>query len=396
MKSDRHTSKLRDRAGNLRDRAGNLHHRAGNQTSPALRTLARWMIVCSAMALLFCGAPCTGQDWLSPNQATSNQATSDLATSDLASSDLALDLPNSFAANVGASLSPSETSGAPEPNPTASQPQASILLDRVIKHLVGGPAFDAMIRETVHVSQHDVVGVGSYEQSGGSSGCYHMQLTMHDGHGKHSLRQICDGRLAWTRNEIAGKVSLRRVDVGRLDEWIPKENRQLGLPPRVFVGGWAELLMTLRRDYELKLGTSQLSGQKVLVITGNLRSEVRATVMSESGRTSWPKLYPTEIRVAIATQPDPKTGFGKWLPVRMEFRGDPVQTVTEDGVKISKNGRLITLIEIYSLRQIEPPPAARFRFENQNAEVDIINETDRYMQSYGVRLTEKDRRSLRR
>jgi hypothetical protein len=387
MKSDRHTSKL--------------HDHAGNQTSPALRTLNRWLIVCSVMTLLFCEAPCTGQDWL--NQ---KQATSELATSDLASSDLALDLPNSFTANVHPAVSRPGTSVTAEAEPTASQSpasqspasqsQASILLDRVIKHLVGGPAFDAMIRETVHVSQHDGGGVGSYEQSGGSSGCYQMQLTMHDGHGKHSLRQICDGRLAWTRNEIAGKVSLRRVDVGRLDEWIPQQNRQLGLPPRVFVGGWAELLMTLRRDYELKLGTSQLSGQKVLVITGNLQSEVRAKVMSESGRTSWPTLYPTEIRVAIATQPDPKTGFGIWLPVRMEFRGDPVQTVTDDGVKVSKNGRLITLIEIYSLRQIEPPPPARFRFENQNAEVDIVNETDRYMQSYGIRLTEKDRRSLRR
>ena len=46
--------------------------------------------------------------------------------------------------------------------------------------------------------------------------------------------------------------------------------------------------------------------------------------------------------------------------------------------------RLITLIEMYSLRQIEPPPAERFRFDNQDAEVNFVNETDRYVESYGV------------
>ncbi|KAA1259733.1 hypothetical protein LF1_22700 [Rubripirellula obstinata] len=277
-----------------------------------------------------------------------------------------------------------------------SDPAAKELLVRVIKHMVGGPAFDAMVRETVHVSQHDVVGVGSYEQAGGGTGCYHLQLSMHDGHGKHSLRQISDGRLAWTRNEIAGVVSLRRVDVARLDEWIRPDSRALGLPPRLLVGGWAELLLTLNNDYHVKLGSATLSEQKVLVITGNLKPEVRQTVLADSGRGEWPELYPTEIRVAIATQPDPKTGFGKWLPVRMEFRGDPILVPEKDGYTTSKNGPLITLIEIYSLRSIDPPPPERFRFENQNAEVDIINETDRYMRAYGVRLTESERRSLRR
>lgn len=284
----------------------------------------------------------------------------------------------------------------PDQTQATSDPAATELLTRVIKHLVGGPAFDAMVRETVHVSQHDVVGVGSYEQAGGGTGCYHLQLSMHDGHGKHSLRQISDGRLAWTRNEIAGNVSLRRVDVARLDEWIRPDSRALGLPPRLLVGGWAELLLKLNNDYHVELGSATLSDQKVLVITGKLKPEVRKTVLANSGRGEWPELYPTEIRVAIATQPDPKSGFGKWLPVRMEFRGDPILVPEKDGYTTSKNGPLITLIEIYSLRSIDPPPPERFRFENQNAEVDIINETDRYMRNYGVRLTESERRSLRR
>ncbi len=84
------------------------------------------------------------------------------------------------------------------------------------------PSFHAKVRETVWTNGREVVGVGTYEQAGGGSGRFNLQVTMHDGDGKHRLQQISDGRLAWTRTEIAGKVSLRRVDVGRLDEWVGK------------------------------------------------------------------------------------------------------------------------------------------------------------------------------
>ena len=279
---------------------------------------------------------------------------------------------------------------------SVSDPAARELLSRIIANMVNGAAFDAKVRETVYVSGRDIVGVGTYEQAGGGTGHYHLQLTMHDGDGKHTLRQICDGRLAWTRHEIAGEVILQRIDVGRLDEWIPAEQRVLGLPPHVLVGGWAELLATLDRDYSLTLGSATLKEERVLVITGKLHPTVRARVLKDSHRSEWPELYPTQIQIAIATTPNPQTGFGQWLPLRMEFRGDPIPIPAKEGYTLSKNGPLITLIELYSLRQIDPPPAERFRFENQNSEIDIINQTDRYMESYGVRLTAKERRSLRR
>ena len=91
----------------------------------------------------------------------------------------------------------------------------------------------------------EVVGVGTYEQAGGGSGQYNLQVTMHDGDGKHRLQQISDGKLAWTRTEIAGKVSLRRVDVGRLEEWVRGIADPTGLSPKLKVGAWGEMLDTM-------------------------------------------------------------------------------------------------------------------------------------------------------
>ncbi|TWT52594.1 hypothetical protein Pla22_02180 [Rubripirellula amarantea] len=310
------------------------------------------------------------------------------------------------ASGVPGSTSMTPSLGAMSPAPASSQPQpaetpstslqAERLLHQILGHLVNGPAFDAKVRETVHASKRKVIGVGTYEQTGGGSGRYHMQLTMHDGDGKHRLDQINDGRLAWTRQEIAEAITLRRVDVARLDEWIAEDQRLLGLPPRLLVGGWAEMLVSLERDYDLRLDSATLSGNPVMVIVGDLNAQARTRILNSSGSDRLPDLYPSRVQVAIATKNDTESSVGKWLPIRWEYRSEPRQITSEDGTTRMTNGALITLIELYSIRPIEPPPADRFRFDNQDADVMFTNETDRYMESYGVRLTERERIQLRR
>jgi hypothetical protein len=283
-----------------------------------------------------------------------------------------------------------------------SDPRAIGLLQQVLARMVLGPAFHAKVRETVWTHGREVVGVGTYEQAGGGSGRFHLQVTMHDGDGKHRLQQISDGRLAWTRTEIAGKVSLRRVDVGRLDEWVGRAIGETPIAPRLTVGAWAELLSSIQRDHILAVVGAKLEGEPVWVITGRLRPDRRSEVLGESDRSEWPMLFPTRVHVAIRSQSDPDTGFGELLPVRFEFWSDPF----DEGVSETESspataardpaGRLITLIELYSIQPISPPPAERFRFENQDAEVNFINETDRYIQLHGVHLTERELRQLRR
>ncbi len=280
----------------------------------------------------------------------------------------------------------------PESPPRRVAASGREFVARVLHFIVNGPAFDAKVRETVWATGRDVVGVGTYEQAGGGSGRYNLQVTMHDGDGKHRLQQISDGRLAWTRTEIAGKVSHRRVDVGRLNEWVQEASRQLPISPGLKVGGWAEMLSTIERDYVLSVDSARLKGVAMWVITGELRQSRREQVLADSKRREWPLLHPTLVRVAVRKKPDPETGFGQLLPVHIEFRSDAVGSDEATGKSLRP---LITLIELYSIRPISPPPAERFRFENHDAEV-IINETDRYIQLYGVSLTDLQRRQLRR
>ena len=171
----------------------------------------------------------------------------------------------------------------------------------------------------------------------------------------------------------------------------------MAIAPRLKVGAWAEMLSTIERDYVLDVVGASLKEDPVWVITGKLRRSRRNAILAESGRKEWPMLFPTRVRVAVRSQPDPTTDFGALLPVRIEYWSDPVHAdEAEDMPTSNENGRLITLIELYSLRPISPPSAERFRFENQDAEVNFTNETDRYIEMYGVHLTERERLQLRR
>ena len=282
-----------------------------------------------------------------------------------------------------------------EANRTAkSQVDAASLLQLVLRQLVSGAAFDAKVREIVWTTGREVIGVGTYEQSGENTGRFNLQLTMHDGKGKHRLQQISDGRLVWTRSEISEAVKLTRVEVGKLAGWAPGSTSEQPIPPRLQVGAWAEMLGTLQRDYDLSVTTAKLKEKPVFVITGQLREQKRKAVLSKAKRSDWPMLYPTQMRVAVNAEPDTDTNFGIYLPVRIEFWSDPI-TNSEDqvtGVRERKR-RLITLVELYSIRPITTPSPERFRFDNVN--VDFTNETERYIQLHDAQLTQRPTTSRR-
>lgn len=281
-----------------------------------------------------------------------------------------------------------------------SRSDATNLLQLVLRQLVSGPAFDAKVREIVWTTGREVIGVGTYEQAGENTGRFNLQLTMHDGKGKHRLQQISDGRLVWTRSEISEAVKLTRVEIGKLPGWEPGPAAQQTIPPCLRVGAWAEMLSTLQRDYELSVKTASLKQKPVFVISGELRDETRNAVLSKAKRTDWPMLYPTQMRVAVNAEHNPETNFGLYLPVRIEFWSDPVSSdggdqasgVQESGGQESKR-RLITLVELYSIRPITQPSAERFRFDNVN--VDFTNETDRYLEILNAQVTQRPKTTRR-
>jgi hypothetical protein len=280
----------------------------------------------------------------------------------------------------------------------ANQQQAAQLIERVIDRLANGQAFDCKLRQRVRTAGREVVGVGTYLQVGSGTGQFYLQIKMHDGDGKHTLQQISDGRLAWTRSEIAGTVSLSRVDVGWLDEGSRTLRGNQRVKPSMRVGGPSEMLDTIRRDYDLKLGTSSLDGQPLSVIIGSLKPSRREAVKALQGGADLPNLYPTRVNVAIAQVDDPESGFGKGLPIRIEHLSDPIALSDDPNKELEsqiKRRRMISLLEFYSVRPVAPPPIQRFRFENQDTEVDFVNETSRYEERFDIRVSAKDRAKYR-
>jgi hypothetical protein len=336
---------------------------------------------------------------------------------------------------------------------------ARVLLTRVIEQIALGPAFDAKIRQRVWVGGRDVLGAGTYEQAGDGSGCFNLQVAMHDGDGKHTLQQISDGRLAWTREQIGDDVTLQRVDVGRLDQWmtgaahnqldspVHREAQETAghdeplanhLPPSVRVGAWTEMLEQIASDHDLSLASGHLEQRDVWIVRGKLRPDVRIQRLEEFGTQTWPELCPSSVVIAIAKSNSIETGFGQGLPLRIEFMSDPVAppsltapaNIVEDGsiaanpstannvslparpstpslvnkqnatptpaAPVTSSGTVISLIELYSIRPISAPPIGRFRFDNQDMEVNFTNDTDRYLARYGIHLTERQSRMLRR
>lgn len=301
------------------------------------------------------------------------------------------------------STAPPSSESRSEPRPDASEPSPAQWLEEVIARVVAGPPADAKLRQTVRAGGHEFVGVGSFISRGENTGRYRMQLSIHDGQGKHTLAQISDGRLAWTRTEIGDDVIVRRVDVSRLEQTASRQlsgftpsrgvpETSAGLnnaihPARVTpgrrVGGIAELLDEVIRHYELRLRAGRLNDTKVFVASGELKLETRDRWIQAAGGTM-PSLQPTSVNVIVAGRDDPETGFGRGWPVRIEYFGDPIDVAPVDiepsaGGSTSPKRPLISVIELHSIRQRSQISDGAFRYQSQQGDVDFVDDTDRYL-----------------
>jgi hypothetical protein len=316
-----------------------------------------------------------------------------------------------------------------------------LLATRAVERLALGDAFDAKLRQRIWTGGREVVGIGYYEQSGGGTARYSLEMTIHDGDLRHHSRQISDGKLAWVRSQLANEITLRRVDLGRIDEFyrevvrqgLAKDSRSLGItqpvglrrggndhpvPPWMRVGGLVELIDQIATDYDLRVSKGKVDDEPVWILRGEITDAAKDRVLTEAEGSTWSPLSPFEVRVAIAATGD-DSGFGVGLPKRIEFWGQPPKypegsAATEGGSETmpdgqpiesqeasppttasdTPRGRLISLLEIYAVRRIEPSPEERFRFEREERDVSFSNDTRRYLQRIAVRSIAGTRRSV--
>jgi hypothetical protein len=322
----------------------------------------------------------------------------------------------------------SETEGKPIRQGSISDDPATLLATRTIERLALGDAFDAKLRQRTWVGGREVVGIGRYEQSGEGSGRLSLEMTIHDGDSRHELRQISDGKLAWFRSEVGELVTLRRIDVGRVKELHHELTRSTD-PTAVFptparepsdrnkivspwmrIGGLIELIDQIAQDFDLRVTRGKVDDKPVLILRGTINEEAKLRIRKSDATSDWPALHPYEVRVAIAAVGD-ETGFGVGLPLRIEFWSEPsgeppapspgegpaapVSTPNQlsakaAGANDNPTGRLISLLEIYSIRKIRPSPEQRFRFEREERDVTFSNDTSLYLErlekSLGIRI----------
>lgn len=309
------------------------------------------------------------------------------------------------------------TTSAPPPtlanrDGNASADPADLLVQRTIQRLALGDAFDAKLRQRTWTRGREVVGIGRYEQSGGGSGRFSLEMTIHDGDARHEERQISDGKLAWIRTQIADTVSLKRIDVGRVREMNRSHQRgpaahltrrsssldaEVPVAPWLKIGGLAELIDRLADDFDLRLSRGKIEQTPVWILRGTITPDARQRIL---GDTSGSPLLPHEVRLAIRATGD-ESGFGAGLPARVEFWSRPTTTpastslvsnhpAQDDDPPASDqassalaidapSGRLISTLEIYAVRKIRPSPEQRFRFEPQENDVIFSDDTQRYI-----------------
>jgi hypothetical protein len=243
---------------------------------------------------------------------------------------------------------------------------AQVLANRILEHLTWGPPLEAKLRLRAWAAGREVVEVGRYEQAGEGTGRLRMELQVPIADGKARWQQTCDGRLAWTREELAGEVRVRRVDLGRLEELLasnrdPNTESLSRVPPRLRIGGLAEIVDRIQADYDLTASEGHIEGVQMLVLKGTMRADMVAALRQSHGGKLSP-LVPAQVRIAV-----PVAQLEQPLPARIEFWSEAGE-------------RLISLLEIYDATSIEKPPVERFRFEAGGD--DFSNETELYVQRF--------------
>lgn len=241
---------------------------------------------------------------------------------------------------------PPSTPPAPASGPHAEDSRR--LLAEARGQLALHRSVEAKIRHRVSIFGRQMHGAGGYWQQGvGDQLRLRMELKLRHDEQISSLLQIADGRHLWIRRDLAGVVTLSRIDIGKVrraagPRWQPDWRGMLS-------GGLPRLLDAIDSRYEFAAPqAAELGGEKVWRLRGS----------EPKGEAPPPADHPQYVELMIGRGPVK-------FPYRIAFLG---RVESEEGPRLTP---LVTM-ELYEVRLGRPLPAEQFQFP-----LSDLNPTDR-------------------
>ena len=216
------------------------------------------------------------------------------------------------------------------PAPVAPAPpqanSAQRILERTRYELDRLEQFSARIRVRVALFDQELIGAGTYFQSGaGQQKKLRSELRLQTGDSIIGAIQVCDGRYVWSNAETFAGPLLTRIDLRRIHQRRAQLNEEL--PEELWAwGGLPKLLKNLETSFQwdqAHAGYLEADKTPAWSIRGMWRGEAYATLVpAQAGQVAggvlggFPPQLPGSVTLYIRQH--------DYLPQRIEYRRPPL------------------------------------------------------------------------
>ena len=264
----------------------------------------------------------------------------------------------------------------------AEQTPGKPLVLEAAKQLLQLPSFETRIRQTIDLAGQQLVGTGTYRQSGTPlSPLIRMELRVQMANGVASLQQIRNQRFLWIRRAFMDRTVLARIDLRRVNEALVQDRLMpagtaaldVELAGWMARGGIPSLLVSLEQHFRFGVAqTRKIDRIDVWQITGQRKPPVLSTSNASQQTTSQNRGEPDN-----AIQPDRvRLLLGRSKPVPLF----PYQIVffRED----KGTSRSIVSIDFFDLRKMSEVDRAWFDYQPGTQDVEDL--TEPFLMRFGI------------
>jgi hypothetical protein len=251
--------------------------------------------------------------------------------------------------------------------------------------LLRQPNLEAKIRHRVDLFDHELVGLGLYQQLGeGAQQLRRLELKLQAGEQAATVQQVCAGRFLWTRREQQGTTTLSRIDLRKVRETLAAANRAPGFDPAVnwmAIGGLPKLLHSLDENFDFAPPQEGRIGEvPVSIVAGRWKPDRLAALLPEqrdailAGQPArldrLPPHVPDQVQVTLG-----RDNLFPLFPYRIEYlRG---QGRGGKDLAATDSPKAIVTMELFEVRRRDDLDRRQFIYEP--GEQEVIDQTETFL-----------------